>query len=106
MNRRSLLFAVRAAVLMCPFLAAGSAPTIVAEGGSSNFDPAGMIWERHGDWHLNGSPDRLRLGELLPPGGLITAGTEDPGHSLIILLPDGQRLLCECFEAKTWAQGF
>jgi hypothetical protein len=25
---------------------------------------------------------------------------------MIILLPDGQRLLCECFEAKTCAQGF
>jgi hypothetical protein len=25
---------------------------------------------------------------------------------MIILLPDGQRLLCECFEAKTCSQGF
>jgi hypothetical protein len=25
---------------------------------------------------------------------------------MIILLPDGQRLLCECYEAKTCAQGF
>jgi hypothetical protein len=65
-----------------------------------------MVWERHGDWRLNGGSGTLRLGEAIPPGGFITAGTEGSTHSLIILLPDGQRLLCECFEAKTCAQGF
>jgi hypothetical protein len=65
-----------------------------------------MVWERHGDWHLNGSSETLRLGEAIPPGGLITAAVEGLTHSIIILLPDGQRLLCECFEAKTCAQGF
>jgi hypothetical protein len=65
-----------------------------------------MVWERHGDWHLNGSSDTLRLGEAIPSGGLITAGAEGSTHSMIVLLPDGQRLLCECFEAKTCVQGF
>jgi hypothetical protein len=65
-----------------------------------------MVWERHGDWHLDGSSDTLRLGEAVPPGGLITAGADGSTHSMIILLPDGQRLLCECFEAKTCSQGF
>ena len=67
---------------------------------------SGMVWESHGDWHLNGSSTALRLGEAIPPGGLLTAGTGSPAHSMTVLLPDGQRMLCECYEAKTCAQGF
>lgn len=105
-------------VLVIPFAAAVAA--IVAGGlmlcgsralaasGSAEQNPAisGMVWERHGDWHLNGSAAELRLGEAMPPGGLLTAGTVGPPHSLTVLLPDGQRMLCECYEAKTCAQGF
>ena len=65
-----------------------------------------MVWERHGEWHLNGSPAVLRLGEAIPPGGLLTAGAESPAHSMTVLLPDGQRMLCECYEAKSCSQGF
>ncbi len=65
-----------------------------------------MVWEKHGDWHLNGSSNALRLGEAIPPGGLITAGVEGSAHSIVIFLPDGQRMLCECYEAKTCSQGF
>jgi hypothetical protein len=65
-----------------------------------------MVWESHGEWHLNGSSNVLRLGEAVPAGGLITAGAKGSTHSMIILLPDGQSLLCECFEAKTCSQGF
>ncbi|MEA2539183.1 MAG: hypothetical protein QOH35_549 [Acidobacteriaceae bacterium] len=87
-------------------LAAKSVTMVVAENASPGSDPTGMVWERHGDWHLNGSSDTLRLGEAVPPGGLITAGAEGSNHSMIVLLPDGQRLLCECFEAKACSQGF
>jgi hypothetical protein len=103
MKRRSLLFAVGAGILL---LAGRSATIIVAESAPPGSDPTGMVWERHGDWHLNSSPATLRLGEAIPPGGLITAGAQGSTHSLTILLPDGQRLLCECYEAKTCAQGF
>ena len=67
---------------------------------------SGMVWERHGEWHLNGSSAVLRLGEAIPPGGLLTAGAESPTHSMTVLLPDGQRMLCECYEAKSCSQGF
>jgi hypothetical protein len=87
-------------------LAGESATMVVAESAPPGYDPSGMVWEKHGDWHLNGSSDTLRLGEAVPPGGLISAGMEASTHSMIILLPDGQRLLCECFEAKTCSQGF
>jgi hypothetical protein len=103
MKRRSLLFAMGAGILV---LLGGSATIVVAESVPPSPDPTGMVWERHGDWHLNGSSETLRLGEALPPGGLITAGADGSTHSMIILLPDGQRLLCECFDAKTCSQGF
>lgn len=103
MKRRSWLFAVGAGILV---LLGESVTTVVAENVPPGPDPTGMVWERHGDWHLNGSSDTLRLGEAIPPGGLIKAGTESATHSLIVLMPDGQRLLCECFEANTCSQGF
>ena len=66
---------------------------------------SGVVWKRYGKWHLNGSSSGLRLGEAIPPGGLLTA--EGAGaHSLVVLMPDGQRLLCECYEVGTCAQGF
>jgi hypothetical protein len=67
---------------------------------------SGMVWERHGEWHLNGSSAVLRIGEAIPPGGLLTAGAGSPTHSMTVLLPDGQRMLCECYEAKSCSQGF
>jgi hypothetical protein len=106
MKRRSLLFAMGAGILVPALLVGGSATTVVAESGPPSPNPTGMVWERHGDWHLNGSSDTLRLGEAMPPGGLITAGAEGSTHSMLILLPDGQRMLCECFEAKICSQGF
>jgi hypothetical protein len=66
---------------------------------------SGLVWKRQGDWRLNGSSARLRLGEAIPQGGLITA-IGAGGHSLVILLPDGQRLLFECYQEQTCNQGF
>ena len=66
---------------------------------------SGMVWRTQGDWHVNGSSTSVRLGEAMVPGSLITAGSNGP-HSLTVLMPDGQRLLCECFEARACAQGF
>jgi hypothetical protein len=80
------------------------APAAASGPPSSEF--SGMVWERHGDWHLNGSSTGLRLGEAIPPGGLVTGSAESSAHSITILLPDGQRMLCECYEAKTCSQGF
>jgi hypothetical protein len=106
MKCRSFLFAMGAGILLPALLVGGPATIVVAESVPPSPDATGMVWERHGDWHLNGSSDTLRLGESVPPGSLITAGAEVSAHSMIILLPDGQRLLCECFEAKTCSQGF
>src|SRR3984957_2571926 len=101
MKSTVLLFALIAAVVCSVLLTSG--PAVAAAAGSG---ATGMVWEKHGDWHLNGSPNALRLGEAIPPGGLVTADVEGPAHSIVILLPDGQRMLCECYEAKTCSQGF
>ena len=95
------LFALVAEVLWGALLMSGPAVAVAAGSGAT-----GTVWEKHGDWHLNGSPNALRLGEAIPPGGLVTADVEGPAHSIVILLPDGQRMLCECYEAKTCSQGF
>jgi len=68
--------------------------------------PSGMVWARHGDWKLNGGADSLRLGEAIPSGGLLTASPDASPHSITVLLPDGQRMLCECYEQATCSQGF
>jgi hypothetical protein len=106
MKRKALLCALVAQVLLGALLLCG--PVATAAAGSEATEPefSGMVWERHGDWHLNGSSEVLRLGEAIAPGGVITAGVEDSVHSLVVLLPDGQRMLCECYEARTCAQGF
>jgi hypothetical protein len=65
-----------------------------------------MVWERHGDWHLNGSSADLRLGEAIPAGGLVSAGTAGTAHSITILLPNGQRMLCECYDQQSCSQGY
>jgi hypothetical protein len=101
MKSTVLLVALIAVVFCSVLLTTGPAVAVAAGNGAT-----GMVWEKHGDWHLNGSPNALRLGEAIPPGGLVTADVEGSTHSIVILLPDGQRMLCECYEARTCSQGF
>jgi hypothetical protein len=85
-----------------------AAPLQVIAGSREKLSPAfaGIVWEKRGDWHLNGSGTRLRLGDAVPPGSLLTAAGSKAAQSTVILLPDGQRLLCECYDAKACSQGF
>jgi hypothetical protein len=101
MKRISLLALLVTGVVSGARLIGG--PTVAVAAPS---EASGMVWEKHGDWHLNGSTSALRLGEAIPPGGLLTAGAEGPSHSIVILLPDGRRMLCECYDAKLCSQGF
>ena len=85
-----------------------AAPALVIAGSREKVPPAfaGMVWKKQGDWHLNGSGTGLRLGDAVPPGSLLTAAGSKAAQSTVILLPDGQRLLCECYDAKACSQGF
>jgi hypothetical protein len=106
MMRLTLLFTLGANILLGVLLVRGTVTTVAGGSATPGTGFSGMVWENHGDWHLNGSSDTLRLGEAIPPGGLVTAGAKASVHSITILLPDGQRMLCECYEAKTCSQGF
>jgi hypothetical protein len=66
---------------------------------------SGVVWVKRGNWHVNGNSRELRLGDAVLPGGLLTASGKGE-QSTVVLLPDGQRLLCECYDPNTCAQGF
>jgi hypothetical protein len=100
-RRASFFLAIFSALLVY-----GLPTAPVAGNGTPGSVFSGMVWERHGDWHLNGSSQMLRLGEAIPPGGLLTAGAGSGAHSIVILLPDGQRMLCECYDPQSCSQGF
>ncbi len=93
-TKRARLAVLATLLLNVPLLFAGSESL------------TGMVWENYGGWHLNGNSASLRLGEAIPPGALITADAQEGAQSIVILLPDGQRLLGECYDARLCAQGF
>ncbi|MEO6965865.1 MAG: chitobiase/beta-hexosaminidase C-terminal domain-containing protein [Acidobacteriaceae bacterium] len=45
-------------------------------------------------------------GDAMQPGSLLQPGEDTVNHSITILLPDGQRILYECFTAEDCARGF
>jgi len=66
---------------------------------------SGIAWEVHGNWYLNHEQHPLHKGDDVPPGALLTADTTANG-SILVLLPDGQRLFYDCHDAHTCSQGF
>ncbi len=48
----------------------------------------------------------LRTGDAIVPGALLQPDEEKPSNSIIVLLPDGQRILYECFTRRQCARGF
>jgi hypothetical protein len=65
----------------------------------------GLVWEMQGSWRLNHEQQHLRTGDDVVPGAVLTADTATNG-SILVLLPDGQRLLFDCHDANTCSQGF
>jgi hypothetical protein len=51
-----------------------------------------------------GSP--ILTGDSVEPGSLLQPGEGDSSHSITVLLPDGQRILYECFTTQDCARGF
>lgn len=66
----------------------------------------GVAWRVHGLWRLEGEHARVSAGGLIPAGSLLQPDTQAGNHSITVLLPDGQRVLYECFTAKQCARGF
>lgn len=66
----------------------------------------GIAWDVSGTWRLQGRHQLLHAGDAIEPGFLLEPDEENAAHSITILLPDGQRILYECFTAKDCARGF
>jgi hypothetical protein len=67
---------------------------------------AGLAWDVQGNWHADGSAAALATADLVVPGAVLQADSTDTAHSVTILMPDGQRLLCQCFDSSSCARGF
>jgi len=68
--------------------------------------PSGIAWEARGIWEIDGITGSIRTGDAVPPGSLLLAKDPDTAHSIVVLLPDGRRVLYECFTEKQCDRGF
>lgn len=68
--------------------------------------PSGIAWDVQGVWRAGDGGPAIRSGDLVAPGSLLRPEATDANHSITILLPDGQRILYECFTVRDCARGF
>jgi hypothetical protein len=67
---------------------------------------AGLAWHVQGTWRVEGAAKPIRSGDAIDPASLLQPDEAAGPHSVTILLPDGQRVLYECFTAADCARGF
>ena len=97
-------------VLLC--LSLGTLPALSLQAPSAGEAPSGIAWEVRGPWQAEGkrapilSGDTVQHGTLLQPGSLRQPGEGTANDSITVLLPDGQRILYECFTVEDCARGF
>jgi Fn3 associated len=68
--------------------------------------PLGVAWQVRGQWQIEGKGAPVLTGDAIAPGSLLQPAGEPANHSIMIFLPDGQRILYECFLAKDCARAF
>jgi hypothetical protein len=68
--------------------------------------PLGVAWQVRGRWLIEGKGAPILTGDAIPPGSLLQPTGEPANHSIIIFLPDGQRILYECFLAQDCGRAF
>jgi hypothetical protein len=88
-------------VLVCVLIFATGACSLQAK--RSN---AGLAWQVQGVWHVGGKGKPIRTGDAIAPASLLQPSDTAGDHSITVLLPDGQRVLYECFTAADCARGF
>jgi hypothetical protein len=67
---------------------------------------AGVAWQVQGLWQVAGEGAPIRVGDAIQPASLLQPDDKSGDHSITVLLPDGQRVLYECFTAVDCARGF
>jgi len=65
-----------------------------------------VAWRVIGQWQSNRDGKLISNGDALLPGSLLRPGGSGHDHSITVLLPDGQRILYECFASRDCARGF
>jgi hypothetical protein len=66
----------------------------------------GVAWRVIGPWRIAGNGNPISPGDAVPPGALLQPLEGPRSHSVTILLPDGQRVLYECFAPRDCDRGF
>jgi hypothetical protein len=67
---------------------------------------AGVAWQVQGTWQAAGEGAPIRAGDAIQPASLLQPDDKVGDHSIVVLLPDGQRVLYECFTRVDCARGF
>ena len=68
--------------------------------------PSGVAWHVKGTWQVEGKTADIQTGDALQPGSLLRPDSVAAQHTIIALLPDGQRVMYECFTVDDCARGF
>ncbi len=93
-----------ASILVCCILFSASlSATSVQQKHEKAF---GIAWRVEGPWRAE-TQDRIIVnGDAILPGTLVHPVQADGSHSILILLPDGQRILYECFLPEDCTHSF
>ena len=67
---------------------------------------AGIAWRVRGKWLEVGKSLPIRSGAPVQAGSLLQPAQGDSNNSIMVFLPDGQKVLYECFTVTTCAPGF
>ena len=74
--------------------------------GLGNERAFGVAWRVIGSWRIAGNESLISGGNAVFPGSLLEPDGSTGDHSITVLLPDGQRILYECFTPKDCERGF
>jgi hypothetical protein len=88
-------------VLACTLLFAAGTGSLQAKKAAP-----GLAWQVQGIWQVGGKGAPIRTGDAIEPASLLQPDNTASAHSIIVLLPDGQRFLYECFTVADCARGF
>jgi hypothetical protein len=93
-------------ILICFLLFTLSPTTSSVLAQNHSHPPLGIAWQVQGSWQIRGVVAPLLTGSTVEPGSLLRPGVGTVNHSITVLLPDGQRVLYECFTIEDCARGF